>query len=1299
MSTSSMAEVGASFATAAETTNTSVPHRSGTTGAVLSPSEIGQQREEQTLQQLTQPGFPPNNRQQTRAKTASANRTKTELASANRPTDFLVPELLLNQRDPYPPLPTGTLDVDPIPAAVKTHPLPLLRLLMPIVMIVMVIAMVGLIVLAGGVLNPMYMLFPLMMVMSMLMMFSPAAGEDVDETRRVYLRHLSALKDQALKNGSIQREHECLHHPDPKDLWSLIGSRRMWERAGEDEDALAIRLGTGDAALCTPVEVPHSGSPEDLDPVCMVILHHTVAAVSTVADIPIVLQLPAFKVIGIHGEKARDLAAAIIAQLAYHHGPEAVEIQAHGCGFEWVDWLPHTRPRVTKAMHRILVIDDSVHCDQELFDDSWTCIINVNHRADSLLGRWAEEEGLVLSAGELLRAHTESGAEVLGVPDCLTPGEALSFARQLSAYRRLAHSAGSSADLRKLLGIQEITAQVIESLWQPRGIRRLSVPIGVQQRGMGLSLDIKEAAHGGMGPHGLCVGATGSGKSELLRTLVLAMAATHSPEELNFVLVDFKGGATFLGLDALPHISAVITNLADESILVERMHDAISGEMNRRQELLRQAGNFVNVGEYTAARKQNSDLPALPTLFIVVDEFSELLGQHPDFADLFVAVGRLGRSLHIHLLLASQRLDEGRLRGLETHLSYRIGLKTFSAAESRQVLGVPDAYHLPNQPGVGYLKTSSQELIRFRASYVSGPLMVEHARSYSAQGVQLWQGWDDAEANTECERTPDPQGRTLVEVVAEATTEVARRYRQHAHPIWLPPLPESLPINEVAGNTNCEYGTHAKKPAGIALSAGDTGFLKAGIGIIDRPYHQRQDIFVVDFSGQGGHLAISGGPRSGKTMALRSTVVSLSAGHSPTQVRFYVLDLAGTSLKHLERLPHVAAVAGRTETEKVQRIIDEVSGLIDRPEQCHTFLIIDGWHVVAHDYEAALEQLERIAVDGLSANVHLVLSTPRWTTLRPAIRDLISQRIELKLGEPLDSLIDRKAQAALPARGGLGLTTAGEHMLVAMSTGQDIGHVCQLYSADEQAPKLKMLPAQLMLHQIPAGVGIALGIGGKDLGRIAWQPQSSPHILCLGNQGSGKSTFLRTIAAGITRYGRENARIVLIDHRRAHLAAVEETMLAAYAASTVQSEQVLNDTVITLRKRLPSADITPAQLKSRSWWSGPDIFVLIDDLDLVPEHLFHELVELIPHSRDIGLHLVLARKVGGVQRALYQKFLAAVKDQIPTVIILDADKDEGPLFGLRPGAQPCGRGVFIDRGINHGLCQIACSDAMEQELS
>ncbi len=189
------------------------------------------------------------------------------------------------------------------------------------------------------------------------------------------------------------------------------------------------------------------------------------------------------------------------------------------------------------------------------------------------------------------------------------------------------------------------------------------------------------------------------------------------------MLVDFKGGATFLGLEACRTSRPSSPTWREELPLVDRMQDALHGELVRRQELLRAAGNYASVRDYERARERGTGLAPLPTLFVVIDEFSELLSAKPEFIDLFVMIGRLGRSLGVHLLLASQRLEEGQLRGLDTQLSYRIGLRTFSAAESRIVLGVPDAYELPSAPGNGFLKVAADvaEMTRFKAAYVSGP--------------------------------------------------------------------------------------------------------------------------------------------------------------------------------------------------------------------------------------------------------------------------------------------------------------------------------------------------------------------------------------------------------------------------------------------------------------------------------------------------------------------------------------------------------------------------------------------------
>ena len=481
----------------------------------------------------------------------------------------------------------------------------------------------------------------------------------------------------------------------------------------------------------------------------------------------------------------------------------------------------------------------------------------------------------------------------------------------------------------ELLGLGDVHRFDPDAAWRGRPARdRLRVPIGTGDNGSVVNLDIKESAQQGMGPHGLVIGATGSGKSEFLRTLVLGLAMTHSPEHLNMVLVDFKGGATFAGMSELPHVSAVITNLAQELTLVDRMQDALSGEMVRRQELLRDAGNFASVRDYEKARAAGEELAPLPSLFIVVDEFSEMLAAKPEFIDLFVAIGRLGRSLGLHLLLASQRLEEGRLRGLESHLSYRVGLRTFSAQESRTVLGVPDAYELPAIPGLGLPQARPDDAaavqggVRLRAAV--GPGAGPPRRGRQVQGILPFtisevQKLDVAVDEPEPEPVQVESGnqQTLLDVAVAHMVG----HGPAAHQVWLPPLDVPDTLDQLMPDL-------ALDPAagpGLAAVARDRR-ARVPLGTVDRPREQRRDTLSVDLSGAGGHVAVVGGPRSGKSTLLRSIVASMALTTTPLESQFFVLDFGGGTFAGLAGLPHVAGVGTRSEPDVVSRIVAEVHG-------------------------------------------------------------------------------------------------------------------------------------------------------------------------------------------------------------------------------------------------------------------------------------------------------------------------------------------------------------------------------------
>ena len=513
---------------------------------------------------------------------------------------------------------------------------------------------------------------------------------------------------------------------------------------------------------------------------------------------------------------------------------------------------PHAEPD-TELPHVLIVLDGAQVAGAELALDpeglAAVTVLDLDGQAREVVRQGGVR--LEIDADGGLAAVVGAQRQQLGRADALARRVAEALARQLAGYR-LAAGADAAEDLSSvdatlpaLLGSADAAALDLDQLWRPRPQRdRLRAPIGIGADGSVLELDIKEAAQDGMGPHGLLIGATGSGKSELLRTLVLGLAALHPPDVLNMVLVDFKGGATFAGMSRLGHVAAVITNLQDDAGLVARMYEALSGELNRRQELLRAAGSLVSVRDYERARQRGAPLPPLPSLVVVVDEFSELITQQESFVELFVQIGRLGRSLGLHLLLASQRLDEGKIRGLEAHLSYRIALRTFSPEESRTVIGVQDAYTLPSAPGHGLLKADTAVLTRFRTTYVSG--------AYTAGGEDaggLLAGPTDVRpfpAGAADPRTWSPRrgaggrGRPDPAHRAERDGRADRGPRRRRAPGVAAAAGHPPPLDALLGGL-------AEHPGGASARPGPP--LCVAIGHVDLPFEQRREPLLIDVSG------------------------------------------------------------------------------------------------------------------------------------------------------------------------------------------------------------------------------------------------------------------------------------------------------------------------------------------------------------------------------------------------------------------------------------------------------------------
>ena len=857
------------------------------------------------------------------------------------------------------------------------------------------------------------------------------------EARR-YAKYLREREAELAEAGELQRGALARLYPDPGRLWTLLVKRQnVWERRPDHKDFLHVRLGTGSVPLDREVDFDLGMNPlAEYQAQSLQEARKLVDRRATLRGEAVIVGLDRIGVLAVTGDRERSRAwtRTLMNQLAAWRAPHDLRVLTSFEGsdaeaWEWGKWLPHQRvdpnvpgqfliARSTADLDALLEAELRPRLEQlrriaetdlrgeevPLVAPELIVILDgyrPDHPANELAGfrelltRARKLKAVLIlltDARDLEPSHIDArltvaergpgawelwGQDAPSIPEVFLDqadlGTSEAIARTLTPLR-LAEGGDGERGLSASVRLSEMLGGLERSWDQRRRADSLRTPIGRSSDGEVLELDLKQAAEGGMGPHGVLVGATGSGKSELLRSLVGGLAARHAPEELAFVLVDYKGGAAFAELSRLPHVAGLITNLQRDLSLVDRMHAALIGEQERRQTMLREAGNLDDIVAYQARRESDPSMPPMPDLLVIVDEFAELLAARPEFIDLFVGLGRVGRSLGIHLLLSSQRLDEGRLRGLESHLRYRLCLRTFSSTESKLVLGTPDAYLLPSMPGLGYLKVDTDVYTQFRAALASGP----HERTViQVEPTAPVRVFDPGEGVPVVAAAADAPvgGPSELQVLVDRLTGD----QEPVHQVWVAPLPEAEPLESVLSDP--PWWRARERAEG----------LRAVLGRLDRPSEQRTEPFDVDLAGAGGHLAVVGSPRTGKSTMLRTLATALMWRHTPAQVQIYGIDLGGGLLNVLDGAPHVGGIAGKLDREAVTRIVRQLRTEVEDREQTFrgaghesmtqarsagavpdVLLLIDGWEAFKREFEGLDREVEELAATGLSFGVHVV---------------------------------------------------------------------------------------------------------------------------------------------------------------------------------------------------------------------------------------------------------------------------------------------------------------------------------------
>jgi len=1107
-----------------------------------------------------------------------------------------------------------------------------------------------------------------------------------------YSTYLLQKRKEMHKLQEAQTTSLIYHNLSPKEIEReiLSNSSRVYERASGDSDFLTLSLGLSDTPTSYTVKFSadankkHDPLYEEME--LVVSRHRTLKAMPTVIDLKNAH-------LGLFGEKPyiHHQLKSIISQLCFfqsYHDIEIVVLVEEGdrAAFEWIRWYPHC---CVKMINVTGLISAENHRDQAL--GNITQVLKQRQQkteeakkdsrylphyifiADSpkLIANHSIMEFLQISDTTLgfsliytthLQANLpeniktvfrldggENGTLVMNEgnlvhrPVKLPDIKSIAFERMARKLAPLKHVQGVSTQIPEsvtffeLYNVSRPEEIPVLSLWDKNTCyKSLAVPLGLRGKEDIVLLNLHENAHG---PHGLVAGTTGSGKSEIVQSYILSLAVNFHPHEVGFLLIDYKGGGMANLFAKLPHLLGTITNLDGSESM--RALASIKSELKRRQSIFGDAG-VNNINQYTKLFKSGEATLPMPHLFIISDEFAELKKEQPDFMAELVSTARIGRSLGVHLILATQKPSGVVDDQIWSNSKFKLALKVANESDSNEVLKTPDAARI-TQAGRAYLQVGNNEIYELFQSAWSGAPYIEDVveRGFDSRVYEinrLGQGVLLNEDLSEVDKTKDAKFTQLDVTVNHVNAIHEGLGATIVDRPWLPPLESKIVTSAIrAGHDVGTIYTHN---------------LIVPLGMVDIPEAQQQIEFEHNFP-EDGNFAAFGASGFGKSTTMQTIALTLATSNSPKLCQFFILDYGNSALAQLQGLPHTADYLALDDTEKLDKLLnlfaDELKlrkhlfasknalnfrmyNEVTDKKLAAIFLIVDNYDVVREARDDLEEFLVKLTRDGPGVGVYTIASATRANAMKYSVLSNFKNKIAQFMVEKSDAttLIGRSNYELPEVRGRALVKLADVHVgqcylpvehdedvQYAKRIGDLVAEIAELNTADS-ATGVRILGETVSFCELSPYINSEKRVAWIGFDTETTEPigldLSIPFHLIIGGAAMGKTNVLRTLLRQFC-----GNRIFISDSQAGDLeknAKGDNTVYMGNADNSESFIKALEDEVRQLSEKRKESGLSQREFIA----TEQPTLVLIDDGDAFVSYTTAKAAELELLIKNAGEH-------------------------------------------------------------------------------